>query len=105
MDRLFPLDSNFKHADPKKLDLVPTAGDIRSIKRISKVERDLESGYYTYWLEEKFPEPWKTFKGAETFGYFKEWLMSQGDSRCYIVAKQLEKSAILLDQMQFKISG
>ena len=73
-DIIFRLNLPSTHARLEKLELDHTMGDVRHIKRVTSVERDLNTGMYTFHVQEKFPQPWRTFKGAETFGYFKEWL-------------------------------
>ena len=73
MDYLFPLDSNFKSLTIKPSNFQPIWGDLRYIKRISSIQRDLNMGTWTYFLEEKFPQKPKLFRGEEQFGYFKEW--------------------------------
>jgi hypothetical protein len=43
------------------------------LKRITKVEHDLATGYYTHWIDEKIPNRAQIWKGMEKFAYFKEW--------------------------------
>ena len=76
MDDIFPLDTNFNNRDPRTMDPVDLQcifGDLRTIKRIIRVEHDVSMGIWNYFLEEKCPEKSEIFKGEPTFEYFIEW--------------------------------
>ena len=73
MDHIFSLDSSFKNSLIPYENFKPLFGDIKSFKRTTRVTQDTNTGIFTFFIEERFPEKWKIFKGEETFGYFKEW--------------------------------
>ena len=72
MDNIFPLNTSF-NGYVQKVDYESCFGDMRFIKRINRIEHDLVKKTYTFFVEEKYPQSHKAFRGEETFGYFKEW--------------------------------
>ena len=73
MDYCFTLDTSFKNSNRTWRDYMPGFGDTTLIKRIDRVEHDITHEESTYFIEEKFPDKTKIWKGEETFGYLKEW--------------------------------
>ena len=105
VDHVFPLDSTCLLNSQQKPEIQFVFGDLRTIKRIRKVEHDQERGTWGYFLEEKFPEKEPIFKGAGTFGYFKEWQQSMGDWRCQILASHLDAKVESRNQIESQISA
>ena len=73
LDHLFPLDVSFKDTADDISDYKKYCGDLRTIKRITRVEHDLKSKLWIYNIEEKYPQNEKFFKGEGTFKYFIKW--------------------------------